>query len=114
MKKFFINFGVFAGYADTNNAEIPVRTVAGVIQELIAETEQETGVYLSGFLYETRSLYKTGCPVGGETAFTYSGTLASDTEEEQQAVRMLGKKIIDHWKQKTLSIETVDADMFYL
>ena len=64
--------GINAGYGHKNNSNATLSEIAELLKEKALKVEDETGIYVSAVIGNSKCCYKTdwGCPEGGEDTFT--------------------------------------------
>ena len=73
--QFTLSIGVNPGYFHNNNKKDIVTTVTKLWNDLAEKTFEETGVYVSCTVHQTKTLYREawGCPSGGEDTVVVQG-----------------------------------------
>lgn len=70
-------FGTASGYGkEINEKVLSIDIVAKDLLSILEQVKEETGIYVSGNLSESRSLYHPdwGCPENGEKVYEYCGS----------------------------------------
>ena len=66
--------GINAGYGHDNDSNATLSEIAELQKKKALQVEDETGIYVSGVISNSKCCYKAewGCPEGGEDTFTLS------------------------------------------
>lgn len=89
-------------------------------QRYADEFFEKTGVYVSTIAHDGAALYKTewGCPVCGEVIITFNSTanpeFIKDLDMYEKGVLYITKKLKKEFKQHTITITKLPAEVFYL
>ena len=116
--KWTITLGVESGYELEDQQQVPVDEVVMRYQKVADLVEGKTGVYISSVINPSRTIYKAewGCPKGGEYTYSLSGSCNptfSDVEKYKDALLLLVKELRAEFKQSTLLLEMVPAEVYY-
>ncbi len=116
--KWSCTVGINSGYELNDQKNMPVDEIAGIYLEIAEEIRQETGVYISAVISESRLLYSPewGCPKEGEYSYTLSGSCNlnfSKPEPYLEALEKVMQKLKKRLKQKTLLVEIYPAKLNY-
>ena len=115
-----IIFGIYEGYSHNNNKSIILKEINEDLIKLINKNEEETGIFISGFVSQGHTLYKSewGCPEGGETTLKFESSMNPEFVEDivkwRESVTNLAYKIKKHFKQSTLTCEFSITNLLYL
>lgn len=119
--KFELTTGINAGYGH-NNEEREASLIVGELYQQVAEKMfDQTGVYVSAVIRDTKTLYSTswGCPFAGEITITISGVanplFCSDMEQYKETVLLIAKELKTLLSQSTVAVEFYEvSDFVYL
>ena len=116
--KWIISMGVNSGYDLSDQVRMPIEDIIQRYRNVAQEVEEISGVYISAVIFPSRTIYKEewGCPAEGEYTYTLSGSCNpafSDVEKYKQALLELVKKLRIEFRQSTLLLETVPAEVYY-
>lgn len=119
--KAVIIFGIYEGYSLSNNVDTTIRVINEDLKRILDEVEEETEIYISGFISQGQTIYKDiwGCPIGGETTLKYESSMnpnfiIKDEKEWKEAVITLANKLKKHFKQSTVTCEFLPSELIYL
>lgn len=123
-EKFSATIGVISGYGGNQMLEeakkYSVFDMGEAWQKAAAEVMNKTGIYVSGNINSSYSVYHTdwGCPVGGEPTYTITGSrnaeFCPNAEKWVEAVTMTTALVKEHFKQSTVTLEFSLVDQLYL
>ena len=90
-------------------------------QEEALKEMNNSGIYVSAVINESKSLYNTewGCPIGGEPTYTLEGSrnprFCDKTEEEwKDAVRRVVKAVKGRFNQSTVTLNFREVEQEYM
>ena len=121
--KFVAVIGLVAGYGGeeilVEAAKVDSNAMGVAWQEAAKAVMEESGVYVSATLNESKALYHTdwGCPIGGEPTYSISGSLNprfGEPEAWKQAVLETVKRVKNAFRQSTVTVEFFEVDQVYL
>ena len=116
--KWTISIGNNSGYELTNQQRISVEEMVERYQKVALHIEEIYGVYISAVIWPSNTIYKNewGCPKGGEITYTLSGScnpVFADLKKYREALLQLTKALRLEFKQSTLLLEMVPAEVYY-
>jgi len=116
---FSATIGVVEGYHHKNDGvSSAAEIVAAEWQKAAAVVFTRTGIYISGVVVDSKTVYHTdwGCPVGGETTATVSGeanpAFTQDLAAWKEAVVAVVKEVKASLKQSTVAVSFRQVDDF--
>ncbi len=116
--KWFCTIGVNSGYDLEDQKKLRTGEFSKIYLELAEELFKETGTYISAVITPSRTLYSPvwGCPEEGEYSFTISGacnTEFAEVADYKATLEILMQRLKEHFKQSTLLLEIVPAELYY-
>ena len=111
--------GINSGYDLNAQRRLSVEEVIQRYRKVALDVEKKSGVYISAVIIPSRTIYKEewGCPAEGEYTYTLSGSCNpafSDLKEYKEALLELTKGLRSEFKQSTLLVEIVPAEVHYI
>lgn len=115
--KWTLTLGVVPGYENTKTT-INLDEVGAIYQTIALRVYEKTNVYVSATLAESRTLYATswGCPLGGESTVTFSGShnpAFAEVEAYRNALDEIVRELKEYFKQTTALLEVTPCEIVY-
>ena len=111
--------GTNEGYDLTRQRRWRPDELAEICMEIADQVNEETNVYISITIEESRVLYKKewGCPAGGEYAYTIYGCCNPAFSEKEAYLNALDRYMVllkERMHQETVLLEILPAQIKYL
>lgn len=121
--KFEAVVGIVAGYSGeamlAEADKVSTYAMGTVWQNVAIDVMENTGIYVSATINESKAVYATawGCPVGGEPTYTISGSLNprfGEASAWKEAVLTVIRRVKEIFNQSTVTVEFWEVDQEYL
>lgn len=111
--------GINSGYHLEDQKDIGIEAFAADFQEIAEQVHTETGIYITGTVVPSRTVYSQafGCPKTGEISYTASGSCNPEfaaVAPYMNALRIVTKRLKEHYHQATILLEIMPAHLEYL
>lgn len=116
--KWSMAIGTNEGYNSENPLYKSLDEVVKIISKIADDVMNETDIYISTVVNDSRVIYKTewGCPIDGEKTISISGICNdkfANVNDYLESLKLFTKKLKEELKQSTVSLEIVPATLMY-
>lgn len=113
-----VTIGTNPGFELENQQEMDIGTFTALFQKLAEKEAEESGVWITAVVIPSRLAYmhSAGCPIGGEYAFTVTGSCNPEfaaVDDYVPALKRVIERLKEELEQATITLEIIPAHIDY-
>lgn len=113
-----VTIGTNPRYDLKNQKRMDIGEFTALFQHLAEEEQKQSGVWITAVITPSRLAYMTsvGCPLGGEYAYTLTGscnTVFAEVDDYLPALKRVLQRLKKELKQATFTLEVLPAHLDY-